>query len=162
MKKILVTLGLTLALSTHYTFAASAAAGTVNGMTITVEEANKALNTLTKGKMTWETLSGEDKKKLIERMAVEKLLIEESKKSLTDKEKETALASYWMQKKISTTEVTDKEAEDIYNKMKKSADKAKSTQQIPPLEAVKDTIKMQIAQEKVVAELMKNAKIKIK
>ncbi|MFC2057901.1 hypothetical protein ACFLR6_03080 [Campylobacterota bacterium] len=54
MKKILVILGLTLALTTHYAVAASAAAGTVNGMTITIEEANNALNTLTKGKMTWE------------------------------------------------------------------------------------------------------------
>ena len=162
MKKILVILGLTLVLTTHYAVAASAAAGTVNGMTITVEEANNALNTLTKGKMTWEKLPADGKKQLIEMMAPAKLVAAESKKSLTDKEKEAALAGFWMQKKMSTTEVTDKEAEDAYNKMKKSAKEAKSTQEIPPLDAVKNSIKMQLAQEKVVAQLMKSAKINVK
>ena len=61
MKRILVILGLTLALTTNYAVAASAAAGTVNGMTITVEEANNALNTLTKGKMTWDKLPADGK-----------------------------------------------------------------------------------------------------
>lgn len=162
MKKTLVTLGLALALTTHYASAASAAAGTVNGMTITVEEANKALNSLTKGKMTWEKLPDDGKKQLIEMMAPAKLVAAESKKSLSDKEKEAALSAFWMQKKMSTTEVTDKEAEDAYNKMKKAAKEAKSTQEIPPLDAVKNSIKMQLAQEKVVAELMKNAKINVK
>ena len=161
MKKMLVILGLTLAFTTHYAVAATAA-GKVNGMTITVEEANAALNTLTKGKMTWEKLPDDGKKQLIEMMAPAKLVAAESKKSLTDKEKEAALAGFWMQKKMAKTEVTDKEAEDAYNKMKKAANEAKSTQEIPPLKAVKNSIKMQLAQEKVVAELMKNAKISVK
>lgn len=160
MKKILVILGLTLALTTNYAVAATA--GTVNGMTITVEEANNALNTLTKGKMTWEKLPADGKKQLIEMMAPAKLVAAESKKTLTDKEKEAALAGFWMQKKMATTEVTDKEAEDAYNKMKKAAKEAKSTQEIPPLDTVKNSIKMQLAQEKVVAQLMKNAKINVK
>ncbi len=160
MKKILVILGLTLALTTHYAVAATA--GTVNGMTITVEEANNALNTLTKGKMTWEKLPADGKKQLIEMMAPAKLVAAESKKSLTDKEKEAALAGFWMQKEMSTTEVSDKEAEEAYNKMKKAAKEAKSTKEIPPFDAVKNSIKMQLAQEKVVSELMKNAKINVK
>lgn len=161
MKKTLVILGLTLAFTTHYA-AASTAAATVNGMTITVEEANTALNTLTKGKMTWEKLPEDGKKQLIEMMAPAKLVAAESKKSLSDKEKEAALAGFWMQKKMATTEVTDKEAQDAYNKMKKAAEEAKSTQKIPEFDAVKNNIKMQLAQEKVVAQLMKNAKIKVK
>ena len=160
MKKILVILGFTLALTTNYLSAATA--GTVNGMTITVEEANNALNTLTKGKMTWEKLPDDGKKQLIEMMAPAKLVAAESKKSLTDKEKEAALAGFWMQKKMSTTEVSDKEAEEAYNKMKKAAEEAKSTQKIPAFETVKNSIKMQLAQEKVVSELMQNAKINVK
>jgi len=160
MKKILVILGLTLALTTHYVVAA--AAGTVNGMTITVEEADNALNKLTKGKMTWEKLPDEGKKQLIEMMAPAKLVAAESKKSLTDKEKEAALAGFWMQKKMSTTEVSDKEAEDAYNKMKKAAKTAKSKKEIPAFATVKNSIKMQLAQEKVVSVLMKSAKIKVK
>ncbi|MDM5262799.1 hypothetical protein PF327_01175 [Sulfurovum sp. XTW-4] len=161
MKKTLILLGLTLAFTTHHAVAATAA-GTVNGITITVEEANSALNTLTKGQKTWEKLTAAEKKQLIEMMAPAKLVAAESKKSLSDKEKEAALAGFWMQKKMATTEVTDKEAEDAYNKMKKAAEDAKSTQTIPPFDAVKNNIKMQLAQEKVVTQLMKNANIKIK
>lgn len=160
MKKILAILGLTLALTTNYALAATA--GSVNGMEITVEEANNALNTLTKGKMTWDKLPEDGKKQLIEMMAPAKLVAAESKKSLTDKEKEAALAGFWMQKKISTTPITDKEAQEAYDKMKKAAQEAKSTQKIPEFEAVKNSIKMQLSQEKVVAELMKSAKIIIK
>jgi hypothetical protein len=160
MKKTLMILGLTLALTTNY--AVAKAAATVNGMEITVEEANNALNTLTNGKMTWEKLPEEGKKQLIERIAFAKLVAVESKKSLSDKEKEAALSSFWMQKKMSTTQVTDKEAEDAYNKMKKAAKEAKSTQEIPAFDAVKNSIKMQLAQEKVVSGLMENAKIKVK
>ncbi|HEY9189706.1 MAG TPA: hypothetical protein VIM88_02440 [Sulfurovum sp.] len=160
MKKTLVILGLTLALTTNYATAKPVA--TVNGMEITLEEANKALNSLTQGKMTWDKLPADDKKQLIQMMAPAKLVAAESKKTLSDKEKEAALSAFWMQKKMSTTEVTDKEAEDAYNKMKKAAEEAKSTQEIPPFERVKQSIKMQLAQEKVVSGLMENAKIEVK
>ena len=46
--------------------------------------------------------------------------------------------------------------------MKKAAKEAKSTQKIPAFDAVKNNIKVQLAQEKVVSQLMKNAKIKVK
>lgn len=158
MKRILVILGL--ALTTNYAVAATA--GTVNGMVITVEEANKALEKLTKGQMTWEKLPADGKKQLIEMMAPTKLVAEESKKSLTEKEKEAALVGFWMQKEISTTEVSDKEAQDAYDRMTKAAKDAKSTKKIPSFEEAKNSIKMQLAQEKVVAALMKNAKIDVK
>ncbi len=161
MKKTLLILGLMLAFTTHHAVAATAA-GMVNGITITVEEANSALNKITNGQKTWEKLTADEKKQLIQMMAPAKLVAAESKKSLSDKEREAALAGYWMQKKMATTEVTDKEAQDAYDKMKKAAEDAKSTQKIPPFDAVKNNIKMQLAQEKVVSQLMKNANIKIK
>jgi len=160
MKKILALLGLTLALTT--TAVVAKTAGTVNGMIITVEEANKALDVLTKGQKKWETLPPEGKTQLIQMMAPSKLVAAKSKESLTDKEKEAALAGFWMQKKMSETKVTDDEAKAMYEKMKKAAKKAKSKQKIPAFEATKNNIKMQIAQEKVVAKLMKSAKIKVK
>lgn len=137
-------------------------AGTVNGMAITFEEANKALEKLTKGQMTWEKLPADGKKQLIEMLAPAKLMTLESKKSLTVKEKEEASASFWMQKEMSKTEISDKEAQDTYNKMKKATKNAKSSKEIPAFEAAKNRIKMQLAQEKVVTALMKNAKINVK
>jgi hypothetical protein len=160
MKKVLAILGLSLILSTSVAFAKTA--GTVNGMIITVDEANKALNAVTKGKMTWDQLPDDGKKQLIQMMAPAKLVAAKSKLDLSKKEKEAALASFWMQKNISKTKVTDKEAKTAYTKMKKAAKKAKSKQKIPAFDTVKNQIKMQLAQEKVVGKLMKSAKIKVK
>ena len=160
MKKILLIAGLATVLSTTAIMAKTA--GTVNGMIITVDEANKALNVLTKGQKTWSTLPAEGQKQLIQMMAPSKLVAAEADKSLTKKEKEAALSGFWMQKNMAATKVTDKEAQAAYDKMKAAAKKANTKQKIPPFEAAKNNIKMQLAQEKVVAKLMKNAKIKVK
>ncbi len=160
MKKVLTIAGLSIALLT--TTLSAKTAGSVNGMIITVEEANKALAVLTKGKDNWSTIPKEAKQQLIEMMAPAKLVAAEAKKSLSKKEKEAALASFWMQKKMSETKVTDEEAKKVYEKMKAASKKAKSKQKIPSFQEAKNSIKMQIAQEKVVAKLMKKAKIKVK
>jgi hypothetical protein len=160
MKKILLMVGMATILSTTTIMAKTA--GTVNGMIITVNEANKALNVLTKGQKTWSTLPLEGKKQLIQMMAPSKLVAAKANKTLTKKEKEAALSGFWMQKNMAKTKVTDKEAKSIYNKMKAAAKKVKNKQKIPAFEAAKNNIKMQLAQEKVVAKLMKNAKIKVK
>jgi len=160
MKKILAILGLALMLTTTYATAKTAA--TVNGMIITVNEANKALNVLTKGQKKWDTLPAEGKKQLIQMMAPSKLVAAKAKKDLTKKEKEAALSGFWMQKKMSKIKISDKEAKSAYNKMKKAAKKAKSKQKIPAYDKAKNSVKMQMAQEKVVGKLMKTAKIKVK
>lgn len=137
-------------------------AGTVNGMVITVKDANKALKLLTKGKQTWATLPKEGKKQLINMLAPSKVVAATAKKQLTKKEKEGALASYWMQKKISNIKISDSEAKTAYNKMLKMAKKAKGKAKIPPFDKAKNGLKLQLAQEKVVSKLMKKATIKIK
>lgn len=160
MKKILALVGLTLALTTVVVSAKTA--GTVNGMIITVAEADKALEVLTKGEKKWASLPDDGKKQLIQMMAPAKLVAAKSKKSLTDKEQEAALAGFWMQKKMSETKVTEEEAKKAYESMKNAAKKANSKQEIPSFDATKNQIMMQIAQEKVVGNLMKSAKIKVK
>ena len=166
MKKILAILGLTLMFTTCNAIAESnvtvATAGTVNGMEITVVEADEALKVLTKGQKTWATLPEDAKKQLIEMMAPKKLAVVAAKKDLTTKEKDAAIAGFWMQKKMSTVKVSDEEAKSAYDKMIKAAKAVKSKQKIPEFDAAKNNIKMQLAQEKVVSELMKNAKIKLK
>ena len=160
MKKTLAILGLALMLTTTYATAKTAA--TVNGMAITVDEANKALDVLTKGQKKWDTLPAEGKKQLIQMMSPSKLVAAKAKESLTKKEKEAALSGFWMQKEMAKVKVTDDEAKKAYDSMKAAAKKAKSKQQIPAFETAKNSVKMQMAQEKVVGKLMKTAKIKVK
>ena len=166
MKKTLVILGLTLMFTTCNAIAESnvtvATAGTVNGMEITVVEADEALKILSKGKMTWEKLPEDGRKQLIEMMAPKKLAGAAAKKDLSTKEKDAAIAGFWMQKKMSTIQISDKEAKSAYDKMTKAAKKAKSKQKLPSFDQAKNNIKMQLAQEKFVSELMKSAKIKLK
>lgn len=160
MKNFLIVLGLGFVLSTSVLSAKTAA--TVNGMKITVQEANKALKVLTKGKTTWSKLPKDGKEQLIHMLAPAKLVLATAKKSLTKKEKDAALTGFWMQKKMSKIKVSDKEAKSAYNKMQKAAKKIKAKKKLPPFSQAKNSIKMQIAQEKVVSKLMKKAKIKIK
>ena len=165
MKQILSTLGLALILTVSNVAAESkttAIAGSVNGMEITVEEANEALNKLTQGKQTWDKLPADGKRQLVEMLSPAKLVAAASKKGLTDKEKEAALAGFWMQKKMSGVGISDDEAKAAYEKMKKASAEAKTKQKIPSFDQAKNNIKMQLAQEKVVRELMKNAKIELK
>lgn len=159
MKKLLTTAGLVLMLGA--TAVSAKNAGTVNGMAITVDEANKALKVLTKGKMTWDKLPKDGRNQLIHMMAPSKLVAAASKKELNEKEKEAALSGFWMQKKMSKVNVSDQEAKQAYDKIVKAAKEAKSKEKIPAFDTVKNNIKMQLRQEKVVSGLMKNAKIKV-
>lgn len=160
MKNKLTMLALTLALSTTAIHAKTA--GTVNGMIITVEEADKALSIISKGTQKWETLDAAKKKQILQMMAPSKLVAEKASKSLTEKEKEAAMSGYWMQKKMAEAKISDEEAKAAYEKMKAAAKNAKSTQPIPEFEMAKNSIKMQLAQEKVVGEIMKSATVKVK
>jgi len=160
MNKILLIAGLTLALGTTSIMAKAVA--TVNGMEISVAEADTALKQLTQGKKTWATITDEEKKQLIQMMAPSKLVASKAKKALSEKEKEAALAGFWMQKSMSAVKVSDADAKAMYDKMTKAAKAAKTKQAIPPFEASKNSIKMQIAQDTVVGKLMKTAKIKLK
>lgn len=160
MTKLITALGLVLVLGV--TSATAATAATVNGMEITVAQANAALKTLTKGKMTWDKLPKDGKTQLIQMMAPSKLVSAAAKKDLTTKEKEAAIAGFWMQKRMSKISVSDKMAKNAYEKMKKAAKAAKSKEKIPPFEKAKQSIKMQLAQEEAVSGLMKKANIKIK
>ena len=155
MKKVLVTLGLVLAFSTSSVLAVTA--GTVNGISISVAEADKAINSLSKGKMTWKKLNKEEKLQLIKMMSPSKLVAVSAKKSLTAQEKEAAYSNFWMQKQISKVKISDKTAKNAYVKMKKASKK-----KVPAFDVVKTSIKMQLAQEEVVGKLMKKAKIKLK
>lgn len=160
LKKVLLAVSLGLFLSTSLITAKTAA--TVNGMKITVKEANKALKVLTKGKMTWSKLPKDGKTQLIQMMAPTKLVAAAAKTQLTSKEKATAVSGYWMQKKLSKIKISDKEAKNAYDKMQKAAKKVKSKTKIPPFNKIKNSLKMQLAQEKVVSRLMKKAKIRLK
>lgn len=137
-------------------------AGSINGSYISIEDANNALQAITKGKATWGSIPKADKERILQMIAPSKLIESAVKTDISSKEKKTALANFWMQNKIMKTEVSEKELKSTYDKIQKASKKAKSKQKLPPYEQLKNTLHMQIAKEKVIADLMKNAKIKLK
>lgn len=137
-------------------------AGSINDIYISIEDADKALNSISKGKAAWATVSENDRMKLLNMIAPSKLVEAAVKKDLKSKDTDVAFSNFWMQNKITKTKVSDKELKSAYDKIKKTAKKAKSKQKVPEFEELKETLKMQIGKEKVIADLMKNAKIKLK
>ncbi len=160
MKKTLTKIGLALALTT-LTLSAETA-GTVNGMKISVAEANKALNVVSRGQATWDKISQQQKEQVLRMIAPSKLAAVKAQKELSPEEKNIALSNLWMQKKMLETKISDEEAKKTYEKLKAAAKKADPKKAFPPFEAAEKSIKMKMAQEKVVGALMKNAKIKLK
>ena len=137
-------------------------AGYVGMMPISVESVNKALQVMTKGKMTWATLPEKDKPRVLQMVAPSQFIALAAKNDLSEDEKKNALANYWMQKNISQIEVTDKEAKKRYEKIKKLQKKSKSKKPLPDYATLEKSLKMQIANEKFIQNLTKKAKIKLK
>lgn len=151
-----MTLFVVLSLST---FAASAKViGKVNGIPIYEKEANRLLKVLTKGKVKYSQLSPKDKKEVIKRIGIDKLVIRRAYKEIPKRERDLIIANAWLAKKIKNIKVSDKEARRFYNKNKHLF---KKNGKILPYSKVKNFIKIQLRQKKVIDRLIKRAKIQV-
>ena len=137
-------------------------AGSINDIFISIEDANHALMSISKGKAKWETLPDRDREQVLKMIAPTKLIEAALKKDLSKEEQKTALGNFWMQNKTMQTKVSDEELKKAYEEIKKASKKAKSTKKLPSFEELKQTLQMQIAKEKVISDVMKSAKITLK
>jgi len=157
MKKLFTALAVIMALTTATVTAK--VIGTVNGYAITEKEANQLLKVLTKGKVKYSMLKPKDKREIVKRLAVDKLVVKTAYKSLSKKERDFIIANAWMAKKIRGVKVSNAEALKAYNANKQLF---KRKGKIVPFSRVKNLIKMQLKQKKVVDRMMKRAKIIVK
>ena len=157
MKKLITSLAILTTLAT--TAVSAKVIGTVNGYPITEKEANNLLKVLTHGKVKYSQLSRKDKEQIVKRLAVDKLVIKTAYRSLSKKERDFIIANAWMAKKIRNIKVSDAEAKKAYNKNKALF---KKNGKLVPFKKVKNLIKIQLKQKKVVDRLMKKAKIVVK
>ena len=157
MKKLITTTLLVASLGVSALSAKTIA--TVNGYPITEKQANNLLKVLTKGKVKYSQLNPKDKKQIVKRLAVDTLVIKTAYKSLSKKERDFIIANAWMSKKIRGVKVSDAEAKKAYNKNKQLF---KKKGKVVPFSKVKNLIKIQLRQKKVVDRMMKRAKIKMK
>ncbi len=157
MKKLLTALAVITTLTTA-TITAKVI-GSVNGYSITEKEANKLLKVLTNGKVKYSQLNKKDKKEIVKRLAMDKLVIKTAYRKLTKKERDFVIANAWMSKKTRGVKVSTSEAKKAYNANKKLFVKKGKT---VPFSKVKNVIIMQLKQKKVVDRMMKRAKIIVK
>lgn len=139
----------------------------VGSKKITKEEVDQYLGLRTQGHaVDFDKLEKKEQKGLIEEMAIPLLAAQKAEKEFTKDEKErifaNVIARAWMQKVVSDIKVTDKESKAMYDKIVKLAKSTNKEAQIPTFEKVKEEMKMQVAQEKVAQNLIKDAKIELK
>jgi len=152
MKKILVLLALLMSMSISAKVIA-----TVNGYPIYDKEVNAFLKLATNGKAKYKNLSKKDKRALIDRVAVDKLVLKTALKEITMEEKNQIIAGFWLRKRSAKQKVSDKEVKSAYTENKKFFKDKEG--KVIPFAKVKDMIKTSLLQKKAVSKMMKKAKI---
>ena len=135
---------------------------TVNGHKIIKKDADAYLKQRTQGKVTdFDRLPPEQRPRLIQELALPMIVADAAKKELSDEEKQAVYTRAWTQKEALKIKVSDDQAIEVYNQLKKQSEENNTTQNIPPFEAIKDRLKMQIIEKTLIERVMKNAEIKV-
>jgi len=142
---------------------AHAVIATVNGHKIRKKQADDYLKSRTKGKITnFDTLPKEQRIRLIKELSLPVLIASKAKKELSEQEKEAVFVSAWMHKQASKVTVTDAEVEAFYDQLKQKM-MAHNTGNniIPPFDSIKNKMKSQMIEKKIMDKLMQNVKIEV-
>jgi hypothetical protein len=135
-------------------------AGSINGEFVSVDDVEPIVQKISRGKATWNRLNPMDKKRILEMIATKKLTESIALKELSLDEKYNAISNAWLQKQLKNKDikVSDKELKKAYKVFKKQFKKGK----IPSFEEIKPTLKMELARDKYMQQLMKQIKVKLK
>lgn len=144
------------------TRSAKAVIATVNGQKIIKKDADAYLKQRTQGKVSdFDRLPPEQKPRLIQELALPILVLETAKKELSSAEKEAVYTRAWTQKEALKIKVSDDQAIEVYNQLKKQSEENNATEGMPPFDAIKDRLKMQIIEKTLIERVMKNAVVKV-
>jgi len=135
---------------------------TVNGEKIIKKDADAYLKQRTQGKVTdFDRLPPEQRARLIQELSLPMLAAQAAKKELSKEEKQAVYARTWTQKEALKIKISDDQAIEVYNQIKKQSEENNATREIPPFEAIKDRLKMQMIEKTLIERVMKNAVIKV-
>ena len=135
---------------------------TVNGQKIIKKDADTYLKQRTQGKVTdFDRLPPEQRSRLIQELALPLIVAEAAKKELSDEEKQAVYTRAWTQKEALKIKISDDQAIELYNQLKKQSEENNASQNIPPFEAIKERLKIQIIEKTLIERVMKNAEIKV-
>ena len=135
---------------------------TVNGHKIIKKDADAYLKQVTQGKVTnFDKIPPKQRSRLIQDLAFPVLVLDSAKKELSEVEKEAVYTRTWMQKEALKIKITDDQALEVYNQLKKQSQENNATGNIPPFDTIKDKLKLQMIEKTLLGRLMKDAKITV-
>lgn len=142
---------------------ANAIVATVNGHNIRKKQADAYIKSRTKGKITYfDTLPKEQQLRLVKELSLPILIAAKAKKELSEKEKEGIYVAAWMRKQAAKVTVTDAEVQALYGQLKQKATERNATNNIiPPFDSIKNKMKSQMVEKKIMDGLMKDIKIEV-
>ncbi len=140
----------------------SAIVGMVHGHKIIKKDADSYLTRRTQGKIKdYDMLPPQQQNRLIHEMAFPLLVLDAATKELSAEEIQNAYNRAWMQKEARNIQIKDSEAKQVYEEIKQQAEENNSTQSIPPFEAIKDRLKSQMLEKRLIGTLMQNVHIEV-
>ena len=136
---------------------------TVNGHNIRKKQADAYIKSRTQGKITdFDTLPKEQQLRLVKELSLSILMASKVKKELSEKEKEGVYVAAWMRKQAAKVTVTDVEVQALYDQMKQKAmERNTNNDLIPPFDSVKNKMKRQLVEKKIMDGLMKDVKVEV-
>jgi hypothetical protein len=135
---------------------------TVNDHKILKKDADAHLKKRTQGKMSnVDLLPKNQRLRIIQEMSLPILAADSAQKELSEAEKEAVYKRVWMQQEALKIKISDEELKEVYNKLKQQAEDNNNTANIPTFESIKDKMKLQMIEKKMIANLMKDVEIKV-
>jgi len=134
----------------------------VDGRKIRKKEADRYLSKRTKGKVkNFDLLPKAQRLALIKEMVLPQIVASRANKALNPQEKEKVLSGAWMAKSIDNTNVSEEELKRAYDTILAQSQASTPLQQIPPFEKIKERLRRQIAQQKVIEALMQGVAVRL-
>ena len=144
------------------TRSAKAVVATVSGHKVLKKDADAHLKKRTQGKMSnFDLLPKEQRLRIIQEMSLPILALDSAKKEVSSEEKEAIYKRMWMRQEALKIKITDEELKEVYNKLKQQSEENNNTANIPTFESVKEKMKLQMIEKKMIDKLMKDAVIKV-
>ena len=144
------------------TRSAKAVVATVNGHKVFKKEADAHIKKRTQGKITdFDRLAEEQRLRIIQELSLPILALDSAEKELSAEEKEELYKRIWMQQEASKLKITDEQVQAVYDQLKQRAEESNNTANIPTFDSIKDKLKSQMIEKKIIDKLMKDVKIKV-
>ena len=139
-----------------------AAIATVDGHNILKKDADSYLVQRTQGKIKdFDMIPPQQQKRLISEMAFPMMVLDAARKELSAEEIQSVYNRVWMKKEAQKIAINDEDILKVYNQIKQDALDHNETKPIPPYDAIKDRLKMQMIEKRMMSNLMKDVKIEV-